>query len=176
MTKAQIDPQRIWEPETEAEKEAKNPIPKVIDENIVLEVQKEKKEAKLQCMVRQSMSFYGLKNAEVDAYAYNAQHREVGLGKKERKQRIFTAQRPFKQEKLEKRGERGGIDGFGYQREILVPISLFPLMKQFKLQIQMSRYGLSKTMPWLIHAQGVNVEKNRRLRKIQKCEWPPEFT
>lgn len=44
-TKAQIGPQKIWEPETVAEKEANNAILKVINEIIVLEAQKKRSQA-----------------------------------------------------------------------------------------------------------------------------------
>lgn len=108
------------------------------------------------------------KNAEVDAY--NAQHREAGLGRKGRKQR-YTAQRLFKQEELEKRGGKGGIDGFRYQREILIPI-LYP----FYEAIQAANPDVTV---WLIednapaHTRAARqCEENRRLRNIQKCEWP----
>ena len=57
--RAQMGPQKIWEPETETEKEANNAILKVINENIVAEVRKKRSQAAV--YGTQSMSFYELK-------------------------------------------------------------------------------------------------------------------
>lgn len=81
----------------------------------------------------------------------------------------YTAQKLFKQEELEKRGGKGGIDGFRYRREILVPI-LYP----FYEQIQAANPDITV---WLIednapaHTRAARqCREDRRLRNIQKCE------
>ena len=108
-TRAKMGPQKIWESETEVEKEANNTILKVINENIVAEVQKKRSQATIYGIPEYEL--LRAKNAEIDAH--NAEHREAGLGRKGRKQR-YTAQRLFKQEELEKRGRKRGIEGFRY--------------------------------------------------------------
>lgn len=69
-TKAQIGPQKIWEPETEAEKEANNAILKVINENIVAEVEKKRSQATIYDTLEYEL--LRSKNAEIDTH--NAEH------------------------------------------------------------------------------------------------------
>lgn len=74
-----------------AEKKDNNAIFKVINENIVVKVEKKRSQA-----IVYSTPEYKLlltKNTEIDTY--NAEYQEVGLGRKRRKQR-YIAQRLFK--------------------------------------------------------------------------------
>lgn len=90
------------------------------------------------------------------------------MGRKGRKQR-YTAQRLFKQEKLEKRGGKSGNDGSRYRREIFVPV-LYPFYDEVQAEIP-------DVMVWLIEENAPSrtraarqCKEDRRLRNIQKCE------
>lgn len=122
-TKTQIGPQKICESETEGKKK-NNTILKVIKENIIDEVKKEKSPATI--FKTPEYQLLNEKNTEIDIY--NEQYQEIGMGRQEKKQK-YILQRQFKQEKFEKYRDKRCIDEFCYREELLVPL-LYLFYKQ----------------------------------------------